>query len=62
MSKVPFSTEQAKKTTIDELLDGLSATRNGLSSTEANERFQQYGPNEIPERKENPLLKFLSYF
>jgi H+-transporting ATPase len=62
MSKVPFSTEQAKKTTIDEILEGLSSTKNGLSSTEANERLQQYGPNEIPEKKENPLLKFLSYF
>ena len=26
------------------------------------ERLAQYGPNEIPEKKTNPLLKFLCYF
>jgi H+-transporting ATPase len=62
MSKKPLSTEDAKKTTVDETLSGLSATTKGLSSVEAQKRLQQYGPNEIPERKENPLLKFLSYF
>ena len=62
MSKIPLSTEQAKKASADELLQGLSATKKGLSSSEAKERLQQYGPNEIPEKKENPLLKFLSYF
>ena len=62
MSKKPLSTEDAKKTTVDETLSRLSATTEGLSSAEAQKRLQQYGPNEIPEKKENPLLKFLSYF
>ena len=62
MTEVPLSTEQAKKATIAELLGALSTTQNGLSSAQSNERLQQYGPNEIPEKKENPLLKFLSYF
>jgi H+-transporting ATPase len=62
MSESPLSTEDAKKAKVDELLSRLSATKEGLSSQEAQKRLQQYGPNEIPEKKENPLLKFLSYF
>jgi H+-transporting ATPase len=34
----------------------------GLSSEEAEKRLQKFGPNEIPEKKRNPILKFLSYF
>jgi H+-transporting ATPase len=62
MSETPLSTEDAKKATVDETLNKLSATTEGLSSSEAQKRLQQYGPNEIPEKKENPLRKFLSYF
>jgi H+-transporting ATPase len=62
MSENPLSTEDAKKATVDETLSRLSATAEGLSSSEAQKRLQQYGPNEIPEKKESQLLKFLSYF
>jgi H+-transporting ATPase len=62
MSETPLFTEDAKKASIDEILSKLSATTEGLSSVEAQKRLQQYGPNEIPEKKENPLRKFLSYF
>jgi H+-transporting ATPase len=62
MSENHLPTEDAKKATVDETLSRLSATTEGLSSSEAQKRLQQYGPNEIPEKKENPLLKFLSYF
>jgi len=36
--------------------------REGLSSAEAAERLAKFGTNEIPEKKRNPLLKFLMYF
>jgi len=62
MSESPLSTEDAEKATIDEILSRLSATEEGLSSLEADKRLQQYGANEIPEKEENPLLKFLAYF
>jgi H+-transporting ATPase len=62
MSKSLLTTEEAKKANVDELVSRLSAGRGGLSSIEAQKRLQQYGPNEIPEKKANPLLKFLSYF
>jgi H+-transporting ATPase len=38
------------------------ATAEGLSQAEAEQRLAQYGYNEIPEKKSNPFLKFLTYF
>jgi H+-transporting ATPase len=57
-----LTTEEAKKAPIDELLKKLTANQKGLSSSEAEKRLQQYGPNEIQEKKVNPLKKFLGYF
>jgi H+-transporting ATPase len=57
-----LTTEETKKTPIDELLKQLSADQKGLSSSEAEKRLQQYGSNEIQEKKANPLKKFLGYF
>ena len=34
----------------------------GLTAAEVQQRRAQYGYNELPEKKVNPLLKFLSYF
>jgi plasma-membrane proton-efflux P-type ATPase len=36
--------------------------KTGLSLQEAQRKLQQYGPNEIPEKKVNPLRKLLGYF
>jgi H+-transporting ATPase len=62
MSESLLSTEDAKKANVDELLSKLSASKDGLSSSEVERRLQQYGPNEIQEKKANPLKKFLGYF
>jgi H+-transporting ATPase len=62
MSQGLLTTEEAKKASVDELLGKLSASKDGLSSSEAQKRLQQYGLNEIPEKKANPLIKFLTYF
>jgi H+-transporting ATPase len=62
MNNSALTTEEAKKADIDEMLSRLTASKDGLSSPEAEKRLQQYGPNEIPERRANPLIKFLSYF
>ena len=40
----------------------LGSSPDGLSQAEAQERLARYGPNEIEEKKENPLLKLLAYF
>jgi H+-transporting ATPase len=56
------TTEEENKADTDKLPNRLSVNGNGLSSEEAKERLQQYGYNELPEEKVNPVLKFLSYF
>lgn len=57
-----ISMEEAKNTTINELLEKLSSSERGISASEAEERVQQYGPNEITETKTSSIVKFLSYF
>ena len=56
------SSEEAEKSSVDKLLEKLSASKEGLSSSEAEKRLQSYGPNELPENKVNPALRFLSFF
>jgi H+-transporting ATPase len=62
MSQTLISTDEAKTIDLDELLRKLSASKTGLSDSEAKKRVQQFGPNEIAEKKANPLMKFLSNF
>jgi H+-transporting ATPase len=62
MDRNSLTAEEVKKADIDELLKKLAVDQKGLSSSEAEKRLQQYGPNEIQERKANPLKKFLGYF
>src|SRR3974377_374103 len=38
------------------------ASLNGLTSTKAAPRVAQDGPNELPEKKRNPLLEFCAHF
>jgi H+-transporting ATPase len=40
----------------------LASSPKGLTQAEAKRRLVQYGPNEIAEKAEKPILKFLSYF
>jgi len=49
--------------TIDDLRSELKVSpETGLSDSEASNRISKYGYNELTEEKENPFLKFLSYF
>ena len=47
---------------LPELQANLGSSPDGLTQAEAQKRLTQYGPNEIEEKKANPLLKFLTYF
>jgi H+-transporting ATPase len=51
-----------KSLPIQEVEKRLGSSPNGLTQAEAQKRLLQYGPNEIEERKTNPILKFLGYF
>jgi H+-transporting ATPase len=46
----------------EQLLANLKTSLQGLTSIEAQQRLSQYGYNELPEKKINPILQFLSYF
>jgi H+-transporting ATPase len=54
--------DDLKSLPMPELWAKLGASPGGLSQAEAQKRFAQYGPNEIGEKRTNPLLKFLTYF
>ena len=57
-----MSMEEAKNATINELFERFSSSERGISASEAEERLQQYGANEITEKKTSPFAKLLSYF
>jgi H+-transporting ATPase len=62
MPAATITTEEAKRADPQELLSRLESSAVGLSADEARQRLGQYGPNEIQEKKQNPVLKFLRYF
>jgi H+-transporting ATPase len=53
---------EEKDLPVAELLKRLSTTDKGLSASEATKRLQQYGANEIAEKKRSPIVAFLRYF
>ena len=56
------SKDDLKTLPLAEVEKKLESAPGGLTRVEAQRRLAQYGPNEIKERKANPILKFLSYF
>jgi H+-transporting ATPase len=58
----PNAKGDLKSLSLPEVEKELGSSPDGLSQAEAQKRLAQYGPNEIQEKKTNPLLKFLTYF
>ena len=58
----PKPKDDLKSLPMAELQAKLGSSPNGLSQAEAQKRLTQYGPNEIEEKKSNPILEFLTYF
>jgi len=54
-----ISAEEAEKTSTNELFKKLASSETRLSSSEAEQRLQRYGYNEIPEKKTSPIVKLL---
>lgn len=57
-----LSKEEVQKMSKEELFLKLNTSAQGLSNDEATKRLNEFGPNEISEKKTNPILKFLNYF
>jgi H+-transporting ATPase len=58
----PDVKDDLKSLPLAEVEKRLSSSPDGLSQAEAQKRLTDYGPNEIAEKKANPLLKLLTYF
>ncbi len=58
----PGAKDDLKTLPLAEVEKKLGSSPDGLTQAEAQKRLKQYGPNEIEEKKTNPILKFLSYF
>jgi len=54
--------DDLKDLSLEDLEARLGVKADGLSGADATQRLQKYGYNELGEKKENPLLHFLSYF
>ncbi|MDI6856861.1 MAG: plasma-membrane proton-efflux P-type ATPase [Dehalococcoidia bacterium] len=50
------------ETPLSDLWARLDASEEGLTDEDATKRLTEYGPNELPEKEENLVTKFLSYF
>jgi H+-transporting ATPase len=59
---VPEAKDDLKSLPMPEVRKRLGASADGLTAAEALKRLTENGPNEIVEKKDNPLLKLLTYF
>jgi H+-transporting ATPase len=60
--KNTITAEEAEKTEEHSLFGKLESSETGLSTSAAEQRLNQFGLNEISEKKTSPVVKFLSYF
>ena len=58
----PRANDELKALPMPQLLAKLGSSADGLTQAEAQARLTRDGPNEIEEKKKNPILKFLTYF
>ncbi|PNX46165.1 MAG: plasma-membrane proton-efflux P-type ATPase, partial [Thermoplasmata archaeon M8B2D] len=54
--------DDLKSIPLTEVKEKLKSSPDGLTQSEAKKRQEQYGLNEIKEKKTHPFLKFLTYF
>ena len=54
--------KEAEKKSVQELYEILETSQEGLRTSEARKRLEQFGPNALEETKVNPLWKFMGYF
>lgn len=62
MERQTIGTDEARGMAVDDLYRALSSQRDGLTQAEAADRIRRFGPNELPEKEESAVLKFLRYF
>jgi H+-transporting ATPase len=58
----PLNSDKVRSLEANALLQYLQSDLKGLSEQNAQARLAFYGPNSIQDKRQSPLLKFLSYF
>jgi H+-transporting ATPase len=56
------NTSEYKQLTLEDALELLETSSNGLTESESKQRLQEFGFNEVTETKRNPALQFLSRY
>lgn len=56
------ATNDYKDMSSEDVTSALGSGRDGLSEAEAADRISRFGPNEIPEKKKNPVKQFLKRY
>ncbi len=59
---MPQATDKLTELPLPQLLTELDSSAAGLTTADAQQRMEHYGPNEIVEQHRNPVLEFLGYF
>ena len=54
--------DEFEKLSTKECYEKLESSSSGLSTTQVEERLKKYGKNEVAEKKENGIIKFLRKF
>ncbi len=62
LEQIYLTPEESKNGKISDVINKLQTNQKGLKSSEAENRLEIYGPNEISEKKQRPIIKFLSNF
>ncbi|MDD5163503.1 MAG: plasma-membrane proton-efflux P-type ATPase [Candidatus ainarchaeum sp.] len=62
MDNSVLTTSDAKNLSLEEIFQKIFSSKTGLSSEDAKKRLEQFGKNEIVEKKSNLFLKFGFYF
>ncbi len=62
MKKTFTDISELKQLSVDEAFKAFTSDENGLSGSSLQERYNDYGYNELHEKKVHPILKFLGYF
>jgi H+-transporting ATPase len=62
MEEILVQADKAEMMNVAALREQLSSSETGLTTSEAEQRLNQFGLNEISEKKTSPVVKFLSYF
>jgi H+-transporting ATPase len=62
VDRIVLDAEYVRKTSVSDLLKKLVSSERGLSNVDVGKRLEQYGYNEIPEKRVSPILKFIHFF